>query len=90
MAEQPRSERLAPEFQVKINGNPVPLEVQADFISVSVIDDVDATGMCSVTLHGWDGVKMEAKWIDDDLFHEANPIEILMGFESEDEVPVQG
>ena len=82
MAQEPRSERLAPEFQVKINGKAVPLEMRADLISASVLDDVDSAGMCSVTMHGWDGVKMEPKWIDDDLFREGNPIEILMGYES--------
>jgi uncharacterized protein len=82
MSEAQRPERLAPEFQVKINANAVPAEMRADLISASVLDDVDAAGMCCLTLHGWDVVKMEPKWIDDDLFREGNPIEIQMGYES--------
>lgn len=81
MTKRDQFDTLAPEFQVKINGSDVPVGVQADLISASVVDDVDVAGMCCVTLLGWDGVKMEPKWIDDDLFHEGNPVEILMGYQ---------
>lgn len=76
-----RFDTLAPEFRIRINGKDAPVKLQADLISASVFEDVDAVGMCTVTLYGWDGVKMETKWIDDDLFRIGNPVEILMGYQ---------
>ncbi len=72
---------LAPTFQIRINGQDVPVAVQADLIAASIVDDVDAPGMITVTLSGWDGVKMETRWIDDPLFQEGNPVEVLIGYQ---------
>ena len=36
--------------------------------------------MFSVTLAAWDTVQMKAKWIDDPLFREGNPVEIGIGY----------
>jgi Bacteriophage probable baseplate hub protein len=71
---------LAPEFKVKINGSPLPQEAVADLIKVSVLDDVDAPGMFTITVIAWDTTQMKAKWIDDALFHEGNPVEIALGY----------
>ena len=65
---------LAPEFAVQVNGSPLPKEAEADLIKVSVLDDVDAPGMFAITTVAWDTATMKAKWIDDALFREGNPV----------------
>ena len=71
---------LSPDFQVRINGQDLPAAAKADLIAVSVSEEVNTTGTFAVTLSCWDGVKMEVKWIDDDLFKEGNVVEIQMGY----------
>lgn len=71
---------LAPECSVKVNGAPLPMEALADLIGLSLLEDVDAASMFTFTLSGWDTVEMKAKWIDDPLFREGNPVEIGLGY----------
>jgi phage protein D len=75
-----RYETLTPTFKVRINGVDLPQAAVADIISLSVVDDVDAAGMCTLELMGWDGTAMKVKWMDDALFGVGNPIEIDMGY----------
>ena len=71
---------LAPEFSIKVNGSPLPNQAAADLIKVSILDDVDAPGMFAITIVAWDTQTMKPKWIDHTLFHEGNPVEILVGY----------
>ena len=71
---------LAPEFTVHVNGSLLPNEAVADLIKVSVLDDVDAPGMFAITIVAWDSTQMKAKWIDNALFREGNPMEIAFGY----------
>ncbi len=71
---------LAPEFQVHIKGEALPTEAAADLIGVSVLDDVDATGMFTLIVSGCDADEMKVKWIDDEIFREGNSVEIAMGY----------
>jgi len=71
---------LAPEFAVRVNGSPLPNAAVADLIKVSILDDVDAPGMFAITIVAWDTTQMKAKWIDDALFREGNPVEIAFGY----------
>ena len=71
---------LAPEFAVKVNGLPLPEEATADLIRLSILDDVDAPGMFTVTIAAWDTAQMKPKWIDDALFREGNSVEIGFGY----------
>ena len=71
---------LAPEYKVMINEQELPVAAQSDLISVMVQEEVNSTGMFTFTLLCWDGVKMEVKWIDDELFKEGNVVEIQMGY----------
>ena len=58
----------------------MPNEAAADLIKVSVLDDVDAPGMFTITIVAWDTTQMKAKWIDNALFREGNPVEIAFGY----------
>ncbi len=71
---------LAPDVAVLINGKKLPEEARADLVAVSVLEDVDATSMFTITLLAWDGATQKVKWIDDALFAEGNPVEIKMGY----------
>ena len=71
---------LAPEFIVRINGAALPTAAAADLIRLDVLEDVDAPGMFAVTVVAWDTTQMKAKWIDDALFREGNPVEIEFGY----------
>lgn len=73
-------ETLAPEFTVKVNGQALPNEAAADLLGVMVLDDVDAAGMCTVTITAWDTAQMKPKWIDDALFRTGNPVEVALGY----------
>ena len=46
MAERQDVETLVPEVQLRINGQECPLAVRADLVAVSVLEDVNAAGMC--------------------------------------------
>ena len=85
MTARDRFDTLAPEFSVKINDAALPNDALADLIGLTVLEDVDAVSMFTLTLSGWDTVQMKAKWIDDPLFREGNPVEL--GFGYRDQVP---
>ena len=90
MNDQRNFDTLTPEIRLYINSSELPPEAKADVISVSVLDDVNATGMFTFTLKCWDGVEMQVKWIDDDLFNEGNSVDIEMGYIDNMEVLFQG
>jgi phage protein D len=81
---------LAPEFTVQVNGAALPNEAMADLIGLTVLEDVEAAGMFSLTLTGWDTVQMKPKWIDDKLFREGNPVEIGFGYRDRKEALMTG
>jgi len=80
MAGRDAFDTLAPEVKVRINGAALPDAAAADLVAVALVNDVDAMGMCTLTLGGWDGVAMEVKWMDSELFREGNPVEIELGY----------
>ena len=46
----------------------------------TVLEDVNAAGMFTITLLCWDNKEMRVIWIDDDQFKEGNTVEIDMGY----------
>ncbi|MCK7494838.1 MAG: hypothetical protein MZW92_29790 [Comamonadaceae bacterium] len=81
---------LSPEYSVQVSGAPLPQEALADLIALTVLEDVDAASMFTLTLAGWDTVEMKAKWIDDALFREGNPVEIGIGYRDRTEPLMSG
>jgi phage protein D len=71
---------LTPAFRILIDGTALAEEVRSDLIAVTVLEDMDATGMFSFSLYGWDEQRMEVKWMDDARFREGNAVEIEMGY----------
>ena len=80
MTDRRNFDTLAPEFRVRINGSEIPLRAKADILSVSVLNDVAAASMFTLTLSSWDTAVMKVRWIDEDLFKEGNGVEIEMGY----------
>ncbi|MCP4341410.1 MAG: phage late control D family protein [Desulfobulbaceae bacterium] len=80
MAERQGIDTLIPDLQVRIDEQDIVSEVRADLISVSVLEDVNSIGTFTFTLLCWDGVEMQVKWIDDDMFETGNNVEIKMGY----------
>ena len=80
MANQRVFDTLVPEVELRINGNKLSLNAVADLISVNVLEDVSAAGMCTFSLLSWDNKEMRIIWIDDDQFKEGNTVEIDMGY----------
>lgn len=77
------AEGLAPEVRLRVAGQDVPLEAEADVIEVSVLQDVSAPGMFAVRLMNWDLEKLQFTWSDDPLFAEGGEVEVLMGYAGE-------
>lgn len=90
MTDRRNLDTLSPEFRLRINNVELSQRAKADLISLSVLDDVEATGMFSFKLFCWDGAEMRVKWIDDDLFSEGNVVEIEMGYRDNLESLFQG
>jgi phage protein D len=84
------AEGLAPEVRLRVGGQDVPLDAEADVIEVSVLQDVSAPGMFAVRLMNWDLDKLQFTWSDDPLFAEGAEVEILMGYAGELETVLSG
>jgi phage protein D len=90
MTDRDPFDTLAPEFTIKVNGSPLPNQAAADLIKISILDDVDAPGMFAITIVAWDTAQMKAKWIDDALFREGNPVEIAFGYRDQTQKSLSG
>ncbi|HJY84303.1 MAG TPA: contractile injection system protein, VgrG/Pvc8 family [Candidatus Binatia bacterium] len=90
MADRQGLDTLIPELRLRINGQAFPVDAKADLISLTVLEDVNATSMFTFTVLCWDGMAMRVKWIDDDIFKEGNGVEIDMGYGDRQETLFKG
>ena len=74
------TQRLVPDFRVRINGADLPAQARADLLAVAVHEDVEAPGMFTLRLINWDMAQLKVTWADDDLMAEGNEVEIRMGY----------
>ncbi len=82
---------LVPDFEITINGAPLPLEAKANVLAVMVEDDVGLPGMFTFQLAGSMDQEDEAPWVDDeDLFAVGHAVEIKMGYGEELESLIAG
>jgi phage protein D len=84
------SDSLTPEFRIRVNGTELPAKAKADLISVTVMEDLGATGMFSFRLACWGSTEMKVEWLDSDLFKEGNEVQIEMGYRDKLEKLFQG
>ncbi len=76
-----RSLPLPPSFDIVINGAPLPVEIKARVLSVSVDQDVHLPDMFSMGLEASDNSEQPTSWIDDpSLFAIGNTFEAKLGY----------
>ena len=90
MAEKRNFDTLVPEVDLRINGKDISQDAVSDLVSVTVLEDVNAAGMFTITLLCWDNKEMRVIWIDDDQFKEGNTVEIDMGYRDNMKTLFQG
>ena len=71
---------LAPAINIVINGKPLPNPAEADLMTVTVSEDLDAADMFKLELVSWDMVNGKVTWADDSLFAPGNEVKIQMGY----------
>jgi phage protein D len=71
---------LVPDFEIIINGSPLPVEAEAHVIGVMVDDDAGLPGMFTLELAGSDAQEEEMPWVDEELFAVGNVVEVKMGY----------
>lgn len=77
---QPRSP-LVPEFDIIINGSPLPATAEPYVIGVTVDDDCELPSMFAIELAGADTQQADIPWIDDQtLFSIGHVVEIKLGY----------
>ena len=74
------TQKLAPEFRVKVNGSELPPGTAAMVASVTVDQDVMAPSMFAVELADQDLKHPDATWADADVFAPGGETEILLGY----------
>ena len=85
------NEQLVPAVRVRINGVPLPPQIVADLISVSVHEDVDAPGMFTLQLINWDMVRQQVSWADDTTWLDLGAaVEVQMGYVNRQETLLAG
>lgn len=73
-------EKVVPSFEILLNGNRIPAEAQNDVFHLEVVSEVNAIGMCTVSLNAGDPKTGDVKWLDTDLFKEGSELKIKAGF----------
>ncbi|MDQ3908748.1 MAG: contractile injection system protein, VgrG/Pvc8 family [Acidobacteriota bacterium] len=71
---------LVPDFEVLVNGSPLPVEVAAHVVALSVEEDTELPDMFSMEIVTSEELENEFEWIDDELFSVGNSVEVKMGY----------
>ena len=71
---------LVPDFSVLVNGTPLPDDIAALVLSVTVDDEVDLPGMFAFEVAAPTGGEGAYDWVDDELFDVGNVVEVRLGY----------
>jgi uncharacterized protein len=71
---------IQPEFQILIDGTPLPVGAIPYVMSVMVEGDTELPSMFAIELAGTEGNHQNIPWIDDPLFSIGNVVEVKMGY----------
>lgn len=85
-----RQVRDAPDFQVLVNSDELPLEAELDITEVRVSDYVEGASMFTVTLNNWHSDHQEYKRYDETLFKEGAKVEVKIGFADQRKSLIKG
>ncbi|NET59621.1 MAG: phage late control D family protein [Symploca sp. SIO2E6] len=76
-----RESPLVPNFEIIINGSPLPVEAKLHVMSLSIDHDVNLPGMFTLELTDSDSQDEETTWInDEEIFAIGNVVEIKLGY----------
>jgi phage protein D len=68
------------DFEVRINGVPLPISAQMDIRSVTVQEDREGFAMFTLVLYNWDDGQLKVSWSDSKLFAIGNEVTIALGY----------
>ncbi len=84
MPKKPSGEALLnPNIKILVQGKPLTPEVEADFVSATVSEDLEAPSMFELKFVTWDVEKQEFTWIDQEVFELGDTVEIQMGYKKD-------
>ncbi len=84
MSKKPSGEALLnPNIKILLQGKALDPDVEADFISATVSEDLEAPSMFELKFATWDVEKQQFTWIDRDLFELGDRVEIQMGYQKD-------
>ncbi|GGA02145.1 phage late control D family protein [Okeania sp. KiyG1] len=91
MSKKPSGEPLLnPNIKILLKGKALSPELEADFVSVKVSEDLEAPSMFELKFVTWDLEKQQFTWIDKEVFELGNTVEIKMGYENNLETVIVG
>ncbi|NEQ37483.1 MAG: phage late control D family protein [Okeania sp. SIO3I5] len=91
MSKKPSGEELLnPNIKILVQEKAISPELEADFISVKVSEDLEAPGMFELKFVIWDLEKQEFTWIDETVFELGDSVEIQMGYNNNIETVMVG
>ena len=86
-----RESPLVPNFEIIINGSPLPVEAKLHVISLTIDHDVNLPGMFTLELTDSDSQDEETTWInDEELFAIGNVVEVKLGYADDLETLIIG
>ncbi|WP_329311141.1 phage late control D family protein [Streptomyces sp. NBC_01262] len=69
-----------PDLDIRCDGVRLPPDARLDVESVTVLEDLHALSMFTVTLHNWDSERLAVSWSDSPLFAVGTEVRISLGF----------
>ncbi|MEU6535391.1 contractile injection system protein, VgrG/Pvc8 family [Streptomyces sp. NPDC047000] len=69
-----------PDLDIRCDGVRLPPQARLDVESVTVLDDLDALSMFTVTLRNWDAERLAVSWSDSALFAVGTEVRISLGY----------
>jgi uncharacterized protein len=90
MAEHYGTRHLVPTFQVRLNGNDLPLSAVDDLMAVAVSEDLQVPGMFTLQLQSWDMQQQRVTWADDPVFDVGTAVVMRMGYVDHLETLLEG
>ncbi|WP_327343098.1 phage late control D family protein [Streptomyces europaeiscabiei] len=70
----------APALEIRCDGVLLPLDARVDVESVTVLEDLHALSMFTVTLYNWDSERLSFPWSDSRLFEVGTEVRISLGY----------
>jgi phage protein D len=75
-----RSASDLPDFEIRVNGAPLPIAARSDVRAVTVEESVGSPSWFTVELSNWDEEKLQVAWSDGSLFAVGGAVDINLGY----------